>query len=67
MGTLGQWCPLCLRQLRKVLVSVPKEGMLSRCGSDVSLENAMGCLGFLPDGCRFWVLVPLKDSVSYLM
>lgn len=47
MGTLGQWCPLCLRQLRKFLVSVPKEGMLGRCGSDVSLENAMGCLRFL--------------------
>lgn len=42
----------------KFLVAGPKQGMLSRGGSDVSLENPPGWLEFQARWLRGWLLVP---------
>ena len=56
-GHDGSMQPLHLGQPWKFLVSGPKQGMLSRHGSDVSLENTRGCLGVPANGLRPWILV----------
>lgn len=63
MAMAEQWYPLYLEQQWKLLVFGPKQGMLNRGGSDVSLENSMACLEFLATWLR--VLTPCLSKKFY--